>query len=50
MNTLIKAGSEQNWQYNNMYLACNFNMNCNLKCSYCINQTVRKNYTEQLSQ
>ena len=49
MNTLIKAGSEQNWQYNNMYLACNFNMNCNLKCSYCINQNTRKEFNEELS-
>ena len=49
MDTIIKAGSEQNWKKNDMVIACNFNMNCNFKCSYCINKSFRKNYSEQLS-
>ena len=49
MNTIIKAGSDQNWKKNNMVIACNFNMNCNFKCSYCFNQNTRKNFNEQLS-
>lgn len=46
---IIRAGSEQKWNKNTMVIMCNFNMNCNFKCSYCINQSTRKNYTEQLS-
>lgn len=49
MNTIIKAGSERKWEKNIMLINCNFNMNCNFKCSYCINQTYRKKFTEQLS-
>ena len=50
MNTIIKAGSEQNWQQNNLFLSCNFNINCNFQCSYCINKKFRSNFNEQLSQ
>ncbi len=49
MNTKIKAGSDQKWEKNNMFVTCNFNMNCNFDCSYCINKSFRKNYSEQLS-
>lgn len=49
MNTIIKAGSERKWEKNIMLITCNFNMNCNFHCSYCINQKTRKKYTEQLS-
>lgn len=49
MNTIIKAGSEKKWKENSMLITCNFNMNCNFHCSYCINQKTRKKYTEQLS-
>ena len=43
MDTIIKAGSESKWKQNSMLIACNFNMNCNFKCSYCFNQNTRKN-------
>ena len=49
MDTIIKAGSESKWKRNSMLIACNFNMNCNFKCSYCFNQNTRKNFNEQLS-
>ena len=49
MDTIIKAGSESKWKRNSMLIACNFNMKCNFKCSYCFNQNTRKNFNEQLS-
>ena len=49
MNTLIKAGQDYKWNNNTMIISCNFNMNCNLKCSYCINQNTRKEFNEELS-
>lgn len=49
MSPIIKAGCDKKWKENIMLINCNFNMNCNFKCSYCINQAFRKKFTEQLS-
>lgn len=46
---IVKAGNEDSWHKNQLTILCNFNMNCNFNCSYCINRTVRNNYSEQLS-
>lgn len=45
----VKAGTEELWHKNRLTIFCNFNMNCNFNCSYCINRKVRNHYAEQLS-
>ena len=42
MNTIIKAGSDQNWKKNNMVIACNFNMNCNFNALTVLIKTLAK--------
>lgn len=49
MNTIIKAGSDLHWKKNTMHITGHFNMDCNFKCSYCIVDTFRKTFNNQLS-
>lgn len=41
---IIRAGAKEYWEHNYFNVICNFNMNCNLQCSYCINKTRRSDF------
>lgn len=42
--------SHDNQLHNNMVITCNFNFNCNFKCSYCINKNQHDKYKTPLSE
>ena len=46
---IIKTGNEAAWETNKMIISGWFSFFCNFKCSYCINETYKKNYPMALS-
>lgn len=46
---IIKTGSETAWKTNKINISGWFSFFCNFKCSYCINETYKKNYSMALS-